>query len=304
MLLRTCFGVIVLWVLVIPDARAATPHVNATAVADVRTIAAGEPFHVGVLYELDPHWHIYWRNPGDSGLPTTVQIDAPDGFEVGPVQWPRPKVFMQPGDIIGYGYEKRVLLFVRVTPPKDLAAGERVRIDVSSRWLVCRELCLPGQKDMSVTLDVATDAKPASDSLFAEWRKRLPMSVDAATGEDGPLTGQPEVTVESDGEGRAAFRVVMPWRQKPEEVRWLPGADPAIAIEEVEVETRGRTTTVRFSAERWPGQTPTARALDNLALFTDGAGRTRGIAVPVGLGPLAPAAAETPGEQTNRTASP
>src|SRR5688572_9197775 len=70
--------------------------VRAKLVADTTAVKAGQPFTVGVLLEIAPKWHVYWSNPGDSGMPTTVKFIAPDGFKVGELQYPTPVSFKQP----------------------------------------------------------------------------------------------------------------------------------------------------------------------------------------------------------------
>src|ERR1700683_3237285 len=68
-------------------------HVQASFVADVTGVAAGKPFAVGVLLKIDPGWHIYWKNPGDAGLPTLVKWDLPSGYSVGDLSYPTPPRF-------------------------------------------------------------------------------------------------------------------------------------------------------------------------------------------------------------------
>src|SRR5687768_10730995 len=94
-------------------AAAAAPNqdlVKAELLADTTAVRAGEPFTVGVLFRLKPEWHVYWTNPGDSGAPVTVRFQLPEGFTAGPVQYPVPVRFVQPGDMVGYGYHDALLL--------------------------------------------------------------------------------------------------------------------------------------------------------------------------------------------------
>ena len=78
--------------------------------ANVSAIKPGEPFTVGIRFTMQPHWHVYWLNPGDSGMPPQVKWKLPEGFTVSELQFPVPKKFEQPGDMVGYGYEDEVLL--------------------------------------------------------------------------------------------------------------------------------------------------------------------------------------------------
>src|SRR5205823_8095887 len=122
--------------------------VRAEILADTTAIVPGRAFNVGVLLAIEPQWHVYWMNPGDSGLPTTMKFDLPPGFAVSEVQYPVPTKFLQPGELIAYGYEGSVLLMAKVTPPKDLVAGGAVSIKALASWLVCQEVCIPGKAEL------------------------------------------------------------------------------------------------------------------------------------------------------------
>src|SRR5205823_13799940 len=91
--------------------------VKAQLLADTTAVKPGEPFTVGLLLDIEPDWHVYWTNPGDSGAPTTVTFKLPKGFTVGETEYPVPIKFPQPGDVVGYGYKESVLLTAKVTPP-------------------------------------------------------------------------------------------------------------------------------------------------------------------------------------------
>src|SRR5687768_7951944 len=87
--------------------------VKAKLLADVSAVKPGEAFTVGLRLSIEPGWHVYWTNPGDSGAPTSVKLKLPAGFKAGPVQYPVPIRFNQPGDVLGYGYEDELMLTVR-----------------------------------------------------------------------------------------------------------------------------------------------------------------------------------------------
>ena len=119
-------------------------------------------------------WHIYWKRPGDAGLGTAVELKVPKGFAAGPIRWPRPVTFKQPGDITGYGYKGEVLLVAKVTAPKNLKPGTAVPIGAEVSWLACKDKCVPGEKKVSVTLAAAANPRPANERLFAAWLGKLP----------------------------------------------------------------------------------------------------------------------------------
>ncbi|MFQ6037521.1 MAG: protein-disulfide reductase DsbD domain-containing protein [Candidatus Aminicenantales bacterium] len=151
-------------------------HVRADLLAEVTSIQPGTEFSVAVRLQMDEGWHTYWRNPGDSGMPTKITWDLPPGFVAGKTMWPAPEKF-QTSHLLSFGYTDEVFLLTAIKAPKSLKSGDRVRIAARVEWLECREECLPGQADVAVVLPVL-EVPPALDDRwrqgFAETRKRLP----------------------------------------------------------------------------------------------------------------------------------
>src|SRR6185436_12134748 len=117
-----------------------TDNVRAELVSEVAAVKPGEPFWVALRQTIRPNWHTYWKNPGDSGLPTEIEWTLPAGAKAEPIVWPVPKL-ANLGGVINYGYADDVLLLVRVTPPAD-ATGSFV-LAASANWLVCDDVCIP-----------------------------------------------------------------------------------------------------------------------------------------------------------------
>lgn len=107
---------------------------------------AGRPFDVVVVCTTAPGWHLYWRNPGDSGGAPRVQWHLPEGFTVGPLRFPVPTVHAA-SDEVTYILEGEFALAATITPPSGpdgLPATAAIRADVS--WMVCKELCVLGRR--------------------------------------------------------------------------------------------------------------------------------------------------------------
>src|SRR4030095_917651 len=169
--------------------------VEAKAVTSTALVGAGTPFDVGVLLRMQRGWHVYWLNPGESGLPTSVRWTVPEGFSVVPWRGPVPHRFEQPGGVVGYGYADTVLLRATVTPPSTLADAGRVPLRAEVGWLACASLCIRGKKSLDLTLGpgAGTEADPA---LFSEWAPRFPVD---ASGADAPATLTARGGVPHDG---------------------------------------------------------------------------------------------------------
>lgn len=148
--------------------------VRPTLLADSSAIVPGKSLSLGILFEIAPGWHIYWRNPGDAGLATSIDWDVPEGYSVSALHWPIPKRIVEPGDIQVFGYKNRVLLWVDINVPAELMAGSEARFVARAKWLVCEAICIPGSAEMEITLPVADTAAPVNEALFSEFRARVP----------------------------------------------------------------------------------------------------------------------------------
>ncbi len=149
--------------------------VRARLVAESEALVPGRTVTLGLHMAMKPGWHVYWRNPGDSGLPPEMAWRLPEGFSVGPVQWPVPeRIPVQ--TLMNFGYEGAVTLLVPLAVPESARAGETVRLSGTLSYLVCEEICIPGSAELSLDLPVASTADPASGqaALFARARAALP----------------------------------------------------------------------------------------------------------------------------------
>ena len=167
-------------------------HVAAELIAEHTSFQPGQPFWVAVKLNMDPHWHTYWRNAGDAGLGTTVDWDLPEGFQAGPLVWPHP-YRIPSGPLVNFGYENEVLLLTEITPPATWA-GATAPLKARAAWLMCDDVCIPGNALLSLDLAAAPTA-PAPDQrwteAFAVTRQALPVVSEAwsiaASGASGTL---------------------------------------------------------------------------------------------------------------------
>lgn len=153
--------------------QAATPHVSARLVAGADTVAPGDTITLGLAKRIAPDWHTYWRNPGDSGLATRVEWTLPAGATAGPLQWPAP-AGQRFGPVMNYGYEGEVTLLAEFTAPPTARAGERLTVHAIADWLACREVCIPEQLQLTLTLPVTTTTQGAPHPAIEAARAQLP----------------------------------------------------------------------------------------------------------------------------------
>lgn len=127
-------------------------HVKINLYSTVAQVAPGKPFTVVIEEIIDPGWHTYWLNPGDSGTPTRVKWDLPDGGEGGELEFPTPERIPY-GPLVNFGYANRALFQATITPPATLK-NETFTINADLDWLVCEDICLPEGDVYSLILPV------------------------------------------------------------------------------------------------------------------------------------------------------
>src|SRR2546421_8497263 len=103
-----------------------------------QTAAPGETVLAAVQLRMQPRWHTYWRNAGDSGDRTRIEWQLPAGGTAGEIQWPVPEKITLAG-LTSYIYHNEVLLLVPLTIPKNAPAGP-LDLKAAVSWLECEEL--------------------------------------------------------------------------------------------------------------------------------------------------------------------
>ena len=158
------------------------PHGTLELIAEKQWIAAGHPFNVALRFELGKGWHVYWVNPGDSGEPPRVTWDLPDGIKADAIEWPAPRR-LGTSTIVDYGYQDGVTLIVPMRADANLSSQNPVQIAANVKVLVCREMCIPGKAQVSLTLPIKLQSPPASaqnTQFFTEARKAWPRPAPAS----------------------------------------------------------------------------------------------------------------------------
>lgn len=252
-------------------------HVQAESLVSVSAIKPGEPFKVGVRFKIDPEWHIYWINPGESGEATQVEWTFPEGYKIGALEYPVPVNFPQPGNMKGYGYLNEVMLMATVTPPPDVAPGTEVPFTAKAKWLVCQDVCIPGKADFTGKLAVASSASPANEDVFKDWQGRLPTwdlakvndAVSDARGSSPQRDGGPvELTVSWAG-------------QAPAKVEWFVGTPSDIMLKDENAATNGTQSKFTFTPMPVPDE---AVKVPVVVAYTDGTGKRQAFAFSFNLG--------------------
>jgi thiol:disulfide interchange protein DsbD len=222
-----------------------TDHLVSRLVAEQEAAVPGRPLRLGLLLEHEPHWHTYWSNPGDSGLPTKIRWTLPAGVTAGEIAWPLPTRFVL-GPVVNFGYEGRTLLPVTVTVPSGFAA-DRLEVKAHASWLVCREECIPGEAQYRLVLPMATSAVSGPwQEVFATADRRQP--------QPAPATLQARYEV---GEREVSLRLAGDLPEGLERWQFFP-ATPEVVENAVEPQWRreGDGYTLRLARSTYYTQSP------------------------------------------------
>lgn len=165
-------------------------------------IQVGADVRVGLLLKHAPEWHTYWKNSGESGLPTEISWQLPAGSSAGPLQWPTPKKFKL-GPLGNYGYDGQVLLSSVITVTQT-PTGSVWPLTMAANWLACRAECVPESAELSLALPLnrpSVSDRAQFESAQSQWPKELDLDatmrvIDGALelrvkGVPEPWAGQP-----------------------------------------------------------------------------------------------------------------
>lgn len=232
-------------------------HVAVSLIAETRSIVPGRSFRVALRQQIEAGWHTYWLNPGDAGLPTTIDWSLPPDFKAGPILWPQPQRIAY-GPVVDYGYENEVLLPLDIDVPSTVAPGTKVVIAAHASWLVCSETCIPEDADLSISVPVAAETEPDPDwaQRFASARAQLPLP--------NPFPTTALVKAES-----IVLHIAMGNAEKLSDVTFFPIDRDVIdndAPQTPVAELGGLTVTLRRDVTR-----PAPAALNGLLVFHDSA---------------------------------
>jgi thiol:disulfide interchange protein DsbD len=144
-------------------------------VVDSYSLEKSRSIPIGVLVELEEGWHIYWRNSGDSGIPTEIEFALPSGVTVSEIEFPIPKIFVV-DEIVNFGYDKQVLFTADLFIPENFNSDELL-ITAKLNSLICKDFCRPFDTTCTIKIDISKDynADKNISKLFEETFNRLPL---------------------------------------------------------------------------------------------------------------------------------
>lgn len=153
--------------------------VRVSAFLEQQSIQPGTPFWVAIKVDIDPGWHTYWQNPGETGVACSIDWTVAEGVQEKECAWPIPERYSEHG-LSYFGYTKAFVVLAQLILPKDSKAGKDLSLEATFHWVACSEdTCLPG--DSTFTLQVPVSPAPPehnsdNDELFSQARQKMPQS--------------------------------------------------------------------------------------------------------------------------------
>lgn len=141
----------------------------------VSNIDSAHSINLGVLFDIDPGWHIYWKYPGDAGLPTKITFNLPEGYQASETLWPVPSGFKKNGGGVDFGYEDSVLIWTNIKFPTGVKIENLPNFETQVSWISCKEICIPGNAKLMLATNLINNNSESS-SLFSNWSDKLPIS--------------------------------------------------------------------------------------------------------------------------------
>jgi len=137
----------------------------------------GETVWFALHQKLSEGWHVYWKNPGDSGLPLVMNWSLPDDYVVGEIYYPSPER-IPVAHLVNFGFHHDPTFLVPVTVPENAVPGENIDIQVSATWLICEEVCIPEDAVFDLKVPVADNSffDPQRSELFNAAREAFPQN--------------------------------------------------------------------------------------------------------------------------------
>lgn len=155
-------------------------HISVELITESSSLKPGQPLRIGVKFTPEPHWHIYWSNPGDTGLAPSIEWILPKGLDLdrspNSLRWPFPES-IPVAHLTNYGYENEVLLYTTIIANERIKNIDPLYISAKLSWLVCNETCIPGKSTLSLPLAMHTDLGEVKKNLtpyFDQWEAKTP----------------------------------------------------------------------------------------------------------------------------------
>ena len=181
-----------------PARKASAAHATVELIAAVPAPTAGGDTWLGLRFILEPEWHIYWVNPGDSGGPPSALWTPSAGLTPGEFEWPAPQRIAY-GTLVNYGYYGDLVLPFKLSAAAGTSGGT---LSATVSWLACKDVCVSGRGRVAIAFPLEGDARaatPAWKGLIEAALGRVPRPAPASWRVEGRDEGDAFAVTVSTG---------------------------------------------------------------------------------------------------------
>lgn len=258
-------------------------HSVPSLIAERAAVSPGDTFLGALKLELDDTWHVYWKNPGDSGLPPEAKWSLPDGVTVGAFKWPAPHAIPL-ATLMNYGYEDEVVFPFEFKVPASAKPGETIDFAGKFDWLICQDVCIPEGAELSLTLPVeaARRIDQAGSDAIGKSLATAPVPLSGAATVERTSTGFKVAAADPDLAEAA---------KSATSIRFFPEGQEIdhFAKQQVRRGDAGVSITLKASDYAQPGDQP----LPGIVVIADNKGALRSWDVPAQPGAIPAGVADT-----------
>ena len=198
-----------------------TDNAEVELISEQKNILPGQTFWIGIRMDMRDGWYVYYRNPGDSGMPMMVNWLHEKEYNIGEIQWPTPLWIDVSGGLTSYGYYDNILFMMEATAPADLQPGDEITLMAEADWLICEDICIPEYADIELTLTVAEDEVDYNEEwlpLFAETREDLHVTLDYWEASGSYEDGRATLTLSTDAFSLPEYSEIRYFAKKDSEI--------------------------------------------------------------------------------------
>lgn len=281
--MRSHFALLILFTAVLVSTSLAQEvpiPVTANLLSNIQTVKPGDSFKIGVLLEIDPGWHVYWKYPGKTGLPTKVNFTAPQGYQVGEVMWPIPSTYQKLQGELDYGYSNSVLLWTDIEVPLSLNDNGSGNIEIQVSWLSCKEICIPGNQSFSYELEVGKETLRAEEGVFSKWDNSLPL-ID--TTQDNPF--EVKVVTKQAKSDLVSVIIAAKYKENKGIISYYPNPGNTLVVKNLRSDNSGKSGTTEISFEVAVSDEVVVKDnfLDGLIVYSDNQGKKSAVELKINL---------------------
>lgn len=244
----------------------------------ISNIDSSNSINLGVLFDIDPGWHIYWKHPGDTGLPTKIVFNVPEGYEASETLWPIPSSFKNGDSGVDYGYKDSVLIWRNIQFPAGVTLENIPNIETNVSWISCKEICIPGKANFVVTSNTISKDSD-SDDIFNSWTHNLPISF---SDEKNPLNIEVQKKYSDD---RVNIKLKIKSITDNKDIEFYPNPGDSLLVQNIGAKKTAdnQIEEISFEVKAQNGVVISDNVLDGLIVYSDKEGRRSAVEMKINL---------------------